>query len=63
MVKISRENYLNWKHGFVFDALKNQTYGESFCKNFGISDNLLRFVFTEPVAADDYIRKVYIKRR
>ncbi len=61
--KISRQSYLDWKHHFVFDALRNQSYGESFCEKFGIRDNLLQFVFKTPVEADDYIVRVYVKRR
>ena len=61
--KVYQQDYLDWKHGFVFDALKNQSYGESFCKKFGIQDNLLRFVFKTPGEVDDYIVRVYVNRR
>jgi hypothetical protein len=58
--RVPREQYDQWARGFVFDGLRNQRYGQSFCNRFGIQDNLL--FFAESVEeADRYIQKNYIK--
>ena len=59
-VKVSQEDYKQWTRGFVFEGLRNQRYGQSFCNKFDIVDNIL--YFSSCVAdADAYIRKHYVK--
>lgn len=58
--KISRTEYDQWARGFVFDGLRNQRYGQSFCNRFGIQDNIL-FYSTTVAEADQYIQKNYIQ--
>jgi hypothetical protein len=57
---VSAEEYQAWRHGYLFDALQNLRYGQSFCNAFDISDNVL---FYEPDTdwANDYIQNYYVK--
>lgn len=58
--RVDQQEYEQWARGFVFEGLRNQRYGQSFCNHFGIQDNLL--YFAESVdQADLYIQKNYIK--
>jgi hypothetical protein len=57
--KISRAEYDQWARGFVFDGLRNQRYGQSFCNHFDITDNILFYAQTVD-EADRYIQKIYI---
>jgi len=57
--RITREQYDSWRRHFVFDGLRNLSYGESFCRYFGIRDYILRY--SDTVAeADNYIQDKYI---
>lgn len=40
---LTQESFARWDQGFVFDALKAQRYGQSFCNYFGITDNILYY--------------------
>lgn len=53
--------YQQWQQDYIFDALKNQRYGQSFCNKFDVTDNIL-FYERDWVRADTYIRKHYIVR-
>ena len=57
---VSREEYLEWKRGFVFEAMRNLSYGQSFCRHFNIHDNILYYAGTMS-DADEYIRKNYVR--
>ena len=57
---VTQEQYQQWARGFVFEGLRNQRYGESFCNYFGIHDNILYYAGTV-AEADQYIRKVYVR--
>jgi len=58
--KVSWPLYEQWARGFVFEGLRDQRYGQSFCNQFGITDNIL--YYSDTVAwADQYIRENYIK--
>lgn len=61
---ITEQEFLSWKEQFSFDALHGLRYGQSFCKHFGIEDNLLLYasVFRTIETCDNYIRKHYIAR-
>lgn len=57
---VSQDQYRQWAAGFVFEALRDQRYGQSFCRKFGIQDNIL--YYTSTVAdADRYIRENYVR--
>ena len=58
--KISRSEYEQWTRGFVFEGLRNQRYGQSFCNYFNITDNILYFAGSM-AEADQYIQKNYIR--
>jgi hypothetical protein len=58
--RITREQYDSWRRHFVFDGLRNLSYGESFCRYFQIRDNVLRFSQTVN-EADEYIMRYYLR--
>ena len=60
--KITRDQYDRWRHGYVLDGLRGLRYGQSFCNEFGITDNIL-FYSRDQIRADRHIRKYYVKRR
>lgn len=57
---VDEEEYQKWKHGYLFDALQDLRYGQSFCNAFDITDNIL-FYERDMDWADDYIRNYYVK--
>ena len=57
---VSREEYLEWKRGFVFEAMRNLSFGQSFCRYFDIRDNILYYAATM-ADADAYIMKNYVR--
>jgi len=57
---VSREEYLEWKRGFVFEAMRNLSFGQSFCRYFDIRDNILYYASTM-ADADAYIMKNYVR--
>lgn len=38
---LTQDNYDRWDREYVFDAMRGQRYGQSFCNHFGITDYLL----------------------
>jgi len=58
--KISEDAYLQWARGFVFEAMRDQRYGQSFCNHFGINDNILFFA-SDVEDADRYIQENYVE--
>lgn len=59
-IKISRYEYEQWARGFVFEGLRNQRYGQSFCNHFNIRDNILFYTSTVE-EADQYILENYVR--
>ena len=57
---VDRRDYEQWARGFVFEGLRNQRYGQSFCNQFGIRDNIL-FFSGSVEEADRYIQKNYVR--
>lgn len=57
---ISKEDYDQWARGFIFEGLRNQRYGQSFCNYFDIQDNILYYA-NNVADADRYIQKNYLK--
>ena len=57
---ISMDEYRQWAAGFVFEALRDQRYGQSFCHRFNIQDNILYYSSTV-ADADRYIRENYVR--
>jgi len=58
--QVTHDQYLEWARGFIFDGLRNQRYGQSFCNHFGITDKIL-FFQPDYQKADAYIRENYLK--
>ena len=58
--KITQQQYDNWRRHFVFDGLRNLSYGDSFCRYFGIRDYILRYSTTVR-EADEYIQETYVR--
>lgn len=58
--RIKKSEYVKWKKGVVFDQLKGQKFGPSFCQRFGIEDALLYFNTMNPDQAEKYIKKTYL---
>ena len=59
--QVTMEQYETWQKHYSFDALYNLRYGQSFCNEFNIRDNIL-FYERDWVQADTYIRNNYIVR-
>lgn len=59
-IKVAREEYEQWARGFVFEGLRDQRYGQSFCRRFGITDNIL-YYSSSVDEADRYILKNYVR--
>jgi len=58
--KISQGLYEQWAREFIFEGLRDQRYGQSFCNRFGITDNIL--YYSDTVSwSDQYIQENYIK--
>ena len=57
---VSADQYQTWRQGYVFDALQNLRYGQSFCNAFDIADNVL-FHERDADWADMYIQQHYVK--
>lgn len=58
-VKISMEQYQEWQQSYLFDAIRDLRYGQSFCNTFDITDNIL-FYERDAAWADEYIRLNYL---
>ena len=58
--QVTLEQYQQWARGFVFEGLRDQRYGQSFCNRFGITDNILYYE-RDYQAADAYMRKHYVR--
>lgn len=59
--RVSRSEYESWAADFLFDSLRNQRYGQSFCAKFGVQDYSL-FYCRSISQADRHIRKHYVIR-
>lgn len=58
---VPMDAYEEWREGYLFDALQNLRYGQSFCNRFSIVDNILYYE-RDQFRADNYIRTHYIQR-
>jgi hypothetical protein len=57
---ITADDYEQWRHDYIWEALHGIRYGQSFCNRFGITDNLLYYTAWNHIQIEDYIRKNYI---
>ena len=55
------EDYLRWKHEYVFDALRGIEYGRSFCDRFNVLD--FRIFYSKHLDTCDYcIQEHWVER-
>jgi hypothetical protein len=40
---LTAESFDEWCHGYIFDAMRDQRFGQAFCNYFGITDNLVYY--------------------
>lgn len=59
---ISLEEYEDWQRLFTLEALRGVRYGQSFCNQFEINDNILYYT-TNINRCDQHIRKHYVSKR
>ena len=57
--KITAEQYQKWQQGYLFDAIRDLRYGQSFSNEFDITDNIL-FYERDAAWADKYIKQNYL---
>ena len=57
---VPREDYLQWKREYVFDALRGIEYGRSFCDHFNVVDFRI-FYSKHRDTCDHYIQEHWIK--
>jgi hypothetical protein len=58
---ISMEAYEQWQKEYTWDALQDQRYGQSFCRQFAVEDYRL-FYERDWVKSDSIIRSEYLER-
>lgn len=58
--ELTRESFERWDRGFIFSALRDQRYGQSFCDHFGITDHILYYEGRNERAIDR-IRERYVR--
>ena len=59
--RISLDQFTKWKNQYSFDGLRGLRYGQSFCNQFDISDNILYYTTFDVAQCDAYIMKTYIE--
>jgi hypothetical protein len=57
---ITADDYEQWRHDYIWEALHGIRYGQSFCNRFGITDNHLYYAPGDISWCDRYIRKTYL---
>ena len=57
-LSITTYTYEAWKQNSLFDRIAGMSYGQSFCKYFGIKDYFL--MYNVVTNADEYIKKEYV---
>jgi hypothetical protein len=59
---ITADDYEQWRHDYIWEALHGIRYGQSFCNHFGVTDNHLYYAPGDISWCDKYIRKTYLER-
>ena len=57
---ITADDYKQWQHDYIWEALHGIRYGQSFCNHFGITDNHLYYAPGDIAWCDQYIRNTYL---
>lgn len=60
-LNVSLKEYQQWRQSFIFEALRGESYGASFCKYFEIHDYILRFD-KDVERCDEYIKRLYLDK-
>jgi len=58
--QITQYQYTNWTKDCLLDLCKGLRYGQSFCNQFDITDNILYYT-VDCQRADQHIQKYYVK--
>lgn len=58
---VSRSDYEEFKHHYLFEALRGVPYGKAFCDKFGIRDYILIFSVLGDQALESYIEEIYVR--
>lgn len=61
MRTVTERRYHSWRKQALFDVLRGQRLGQSFCTRFDIHDNILYYERDEQ-RCDQYIRRFYLAR-
>jgi len=61
IITVSLEEYEQWQELYIWDAIQDQRYGQSFCNHFDITDHRLYYE-RDWVRCDQLIRREYIER-
>jgi hypothetical protein len=61
-LKITITDFEHWQKRYTWDALKNISYGKSFCKYFQIYDAKLMLMQWHPDLLEQYILEAYVDR-
>lgn len=59
IVCISKFDYDAWKHSVIFDNMRGLRFGQSFCNQFNLRDNLLYYT-SDIKWCEKYINETYI---
>lgn len=57
---INQRGYNVWRKQCIFDMLKGQSMGESFCNYFCTTDYLLMYQKRSAAWTEQYIKKTYV---
>jgi hypothetical protein len=58
---ITREQYEEFKHQYIFDVLKDLRYGQAFCNYFNIQNGTPLFYFRDMATCERWIEDNYIR--
>lgn len=58
---ITQAQFDRWQKLASWDIVQGLRYGQSFCKHFGVTDNLLYYEFSW-LNAETYIKRTYLEK-
>jgi hypothetical protein len=59
-VKITQEQFDQFKHGVLFDLIRDVPYGQAFCNKFGVDMDMVLWLNRNIEFCDDWIKNNYI---
>ena len=57
---VTQEQYLDFKHYYIIDALKGKRYGQAFCDRFNIPNGSPLYYFNSQEICDRWIHDNYL---